>query len=150
MSSDDLLKNILSLASLFPEEFVAASRVSKSWRRACLEDASIMLRSARLPRFLTKRVLMGLLALSNEEANKLPRDTRPRWGGGFMYMYRGHVAVGAFETMVGGTAKWRKRLSRRGEEEKEAKKSREIAVENGWMSTQSVRHNHGYTQPYWY
>ena len=74
--NEDLLGLILQHADLAPREFVWASRVNKTWHAACFRDGELALQAARRAHCLTKRALMGLLALHSHEADRLPRATR--------------------------------------------------------------------------
>jgi hypothetical protein len=110
LGNEDLLHLILQHAGLSPAAFVAVSRVSKAWHSTCMRDSNLMLSAALRATVLTKRVLMGLLALSSREADSLPRYTRLRRGGGFMYVYPSVVAVSAWADVVGGIEEWHARL----------------------------------------
>ena len=111
--NEDLLGLILQHAELAPREFVWVSRVNKTWHAACFRDGELALQAARRAHCLTKRALMGLLALHSHEADRLPRATLARRGGGVMYAYPAVVVDQAWEGMVGGVDEWRSRLSKR-------------------------------------
>ena len=113
IENEDLLGLILQLADLAPRDFVAVSRVSNVWRSVCVRDGDIALQAARRAHCLTKRALMGLLALSSAEADRLPRATRNRPGGGIMYQYPVTVVNEAWDGFVGGAEEWRQRLAKR-------------------------------------
>ena len=74
-----------------------------------MREGTLALQAARRAEHLTKRALMGLLALSSQEADRLPRATKPRRGGGVMYLYP-VAAVDRGWEVVGGAAAWRLRL----------------------------------------
>ena len=111
--NEDLISIILEHANLTPIEFVHAARVCKLWQHICWCDATLLLQAAHARSFMTKRVLMGLFALSPWEADSIPRVVRPRVGGGFMYQYKPSVATEALY-VAGGMAGLRARLRRRG------------------------------------
>ena len=62
----------LIVVNLAPACYVSVGRVCKQWRGLCLRDASLAIAAAKAAACLTKRVLMGLLALSSAEADSLP------------------------------------------------------------------------------
>ena len=109
LHNSDLVASILLLAELGPTEFVAVSRVAKAWHEACRSEPALLLAAARRHDFLTKRTLMGLLALHWHEPDKLPRGWRARRNGGFLYMY-GHAAVDLALSSVGGFESWKCRI----------------------------------------
>ena len=111
--NEDLLGLILQHAELAPREFVWVSRVNKTWHAACFRDGELALQAARRAHCLTKRALMGLLALHSHEADRLPRATLARRGGGVMYAYPAVVVDQAWYGMVGGVDTWRSRLAKR-------------------------------------
>lgn len=111
--NEDLLGLILLHAELSPTEFVWISRVNKGWHSACFREGEIALQAARRAHCLTKRALMGLLALHSHEADRLPRATLARRGGGVMYAYPAVVVDRAWDDMVGGVDAWRSRLAKR-------------------------------------
>jgi|EP00966_Prymnesium_polylepis_P126348 hypothetical protein len=115
--NEDLLSLILQRAELAPREFVWASRVCKGWHAACFRDGELALQAARHAHCLTKRALMGLLALNSSEADRLPRATHARRGGGVMYAYPIAVVNEAWEGIVGGVDAWRSRLAERAREQ---------------------------------
>ena len=80
---------------------------------ACLRDGKLALQAARRAHCLTKRALMGLLALNSGEADRLPRATLARRGGGVVYAYPVEVVDQAWEGVVGGVEAWRVRLAGR-------------------------------------
>ena len=112
LENDDLLALILQSVELTPRDFVHASRVSKSWHEVCTRDARLALKTARSAQYLTKRALMGLTALSSQEADWLPRATRLRWDGGIMYLYP-VAAVDMAWSVVGDDFQWHVRLQER-------------------------------------
>jgi hypothetical protein len=116
LENEDLLAFILLQAELTPRDFVNASRVSKGWHEVCLRDGVLAMQAAKTAEYLTKRALMGLLVLSSQEADRLPRATKPRRGGGVMYLYPVAAVYRAWE-VVGGTAAWRLRLRERAHEQ---------------------------------
>ena len=79
----------------------------------CMRDGTLVLQVAKRAQYLTKRALMGLLGLSSREANELPRATKPRRGGGIMYLYPVGTVDRAWGEMVGGMEAWRSRLMER-------------------------------------
>jgi hypothetical protein len=111
--NEDLLGLILQHAELAPREFVWVSRVNRVWHAACFRDGELALQAARRAHCLTKRALMGLLALHSHEADRLPRATLARRGGGVMYAYPVIVVDQAWDDVVGGVDAWRSRLSKR-------------------------------------
>ena len=115
-NTSDLVAVILQHAELGPPEFVAVARVAKAWHEACRTEPALLLAAARRPEFLTKRVLMGLLALHWHEADKLPRSKRARRNGGFLYMY-GTAAIDIAMSKVGGFRGWRCRIAKRAADE---------------------------------
>ena len=130
LENEDLLWWILQKANLSPHDFVAATRVSKVWRDVCFRDGQLAMQAARQAHCLTKRALMGLLALSSEEADRLPRGTRKRPGGGLMYSYPVGVVNLAWEGVVGGTEAGRARLCNRSRELSEI----EVAFGANWQA----------------
>ena len=126
--NEDLLSLILSHAQLSPREYVWASRVSKAWHDVCLRDGELALRAARCAHCLTKRALMGLLALNSGEADRLPRATLGRRDGGVMYAYPVEVVDQAWEGVVGGVEAWRVRLAGRVREQEAV----EVVFGSGW------------------
>ena len=112
LENEDLLALILQKAELAPKDFVSASRVSKGWHDVCMWDGMLALQAARRAQYLTKRKLMGLLALSSKEADVLPRACKPRRCGGVMYLYP-VAAVDSAWKEVGGAVPWRSRLKER-------------------------------------
>ena len=112
LGNKDLLALILQEAELTPRDFVNVSRVNKGWHDVCMRNGTLALQAARGAEYLTKRALMGLLALSSREADRLPRATKPRRGGGVMYLYP-VAAVDRGWELVGGAAAWRLRLRER-------------------------------------
>lgn len=119
LHNSDLVASILQHAELGPMEFVSVARVAKAWREACRTEPALLLAAARRPDFLTKRTLMGLLALHWHEADKLPRGRRARRNGGFLYVY-GHAAVDLALSSVGGFEGWKCRIAKRAADEQAA------------------------------
>ena len=117
LENEDLLALILQEAELTPRDFVNVSRVNKGWHDVCMREGTLALQAARRAEYLTKRALMGLLALSSQEADRLPRATKPRRGGGVMYLYP-VAAVDRGWEVVGGAAAWRLRLRERSIEQR--------------------------------
>lgn len=117
LENEDLLASILREAELTPRDFVNVGRVNKGWRDACMRDGALALQAARRAECRTKRALMGLLALSSQEADRLPRATKPRRGGGVMYLYPVSAVDRGWE-VVGGAAAWRSRLRERSIEQR--------------------------------
>ena len=118
----DIVGVILRHAELGPAAFVAAARVSKAWYAACHADTDLLLAAARRYRYLTKRTMMDLFALSWREADKLPRGKSPRRNGGFLYMYC-TAAIDRALLMVGGLEGWKQRLAKRAEREKASREA---------------------------
>ena len=112
LENEDLLALILQEAELTPRDFVNVSRVNKGWHDVCMRNGTLALKAARRAEYLTKRALMGLLALSSQEADRLPRATKPRRGGGVVYLYPVSAVDRGWE-VVGGAAAWRLRLRER-------------------------------------
>ena len=108
---DDTLQQILSASISTPSSFASACRVNKAWRRVCTRDDSLLLKCATSRPYITKRDLVGLFALSNNEAESLPREISIRTGR-LVYKYNPSVAKDAL-AVVGGVPKWRRRLERR-------------------------------------
>ena len=71
---DDTLQQILAASISTPSSFASACRVNKAWRRVCTRDDSLLLKCATSRPYITKRDLVGLFALSNNEAESLPRE----------------------------------------------------------------------------
>lgn len=118
LENTDLLSLILASGKLSPASFVAASRVSRAWHGVCMCDGSLALQAARGAQYLTKRLIMGLLAINSEEANRLPRQVRNRYQGGFMYLYPAAAVEEAWGEMVGGHEEWRVRIAQRAREQR--------------------------------
>ena len=112
LENEDLLALTLQEAELTPRDFVNVSRVNKGWHDVCMRNGTLALKAARRAEYLTKRALMGLLALSSQEADRLPRATKPRRGGGVVYLYPVSAVDRGWE-VVGGAAAWRLRLRER-------------------------------------
>jgi hypothetical protein len=127
LENEDLLAMILQKAELAPRDFVRASRVSRGWHDVCMRNGTLALQAARTTEYLTKRALMGLLALSSQEADRLPRATKPRRGGGVMYLYPVAAVDRAWE-VVGGADAWRSRLRERSSEQQAI----EVVFGTGW------------------
>ena len=127
LENEDLLALILQHAELTPRDFVSASRVGKRWHDVCMRDGTLALQAAKRAQYLTKRVLMGLLSLSSKEADRLPRATKPRRGGGVMYLYPVSAVDRAWGD-VGGLDGWRLRLKERSHEQK----ARETVFGSEW------------------
>ena len=132
LANEDLVHLILRQARLRPSTFVAVSRVCKTWRRVCLRDESLLVKAACECEFMTKTVVMGLFALSNKEANKLPRSVRPRCAGGFMYRYEPHRVTSEALEIVGGADGVRSRLKKRARDQA----SIEAAFGENWRELQ--------------
>ena len=116
LDNEDLLGLILQHVDLSPREFVWASRVNRTWHVTCFRDGELALCAARRADCLTKRALMGLLALYSSEADRLPRSTLARRGGGIMFAYPPTVVDVAWKG-VGGVDAWRSRLAERSREQ---------------------------------
>jgi hypothetical protein len=112
LENEDLLALTLQEAELTPRDFVNVSRVNKGWHDVCMRNGTLALKAARRAEYLTKRALMGLLALSSQEADRLPRATKPRRGVGVVYLYPVSAVDRGWE-VVGGAAAWRLRLRER-------------------------------------
>lgn len=96
--NEDLIALILTQARLSPTALVIASRVSKSWHAVCTRDDELLLRCVNEAPYLTKRVVVGLFALTSREADRLPRTTCTRRDGGLMYKYdpsQGGAGIGS-------------------------------------------------------
>ena len=115
--NEDLVALILQHARLTPREFVWSSRVNKVCHAVCFRDAELALHAARRTQCLTKRALMGLLALRSHEADRLPRATLARRDGGVVYAYPAVAVHLAWDSMVGGVDAWRSRLVERSSEQ---------------------------------
>lgn len=111
--NEDLLGLILQHSVTTPRDFVMVSRVGRVWHATCMRDAHLALQAAKMVRHLSKCALMGLLGLSNEEADAMPRSVVDRRGGGFMYSYDASTVEQAWESVVGGVTGWRARLDAR-------------------------------------
>ena len=115
--NEDLVALILQHAKLSPREFVWSSRVNKACHAVCFRDAELALHAARRTQCLTKRALMGLLALRSHEADRLPRARLARRDGGVVYAYPAVAVHQAWDSMVGGVDAWRSRLVERSSEQ---------------------------------
>ena len=108
--NSDIVALILVHVTISPETFVTLGRVCKSWREECHWNERLLMKAAKSQAYLTKRVFMGLFALTPAEADRFPRQQCPRRGGGYMFKYSG-AAIDA--ALVGGAAAWRERLAKR-------------------------------------
>lgn len=118
LDNDDLVALILQHAELTPEGFVIASRVCRAWHTSCMRDGGLVLKAARQANYLTKRALMGLLALSSGEADRLPRNSKRRRDGGIMFKYHKGAVDRAWRDVVGGVGAWQTRLAERSRTQK--------------------------------
>ena len=59
-----------------------------------------MIKAASSCKYMTKRIVMGMFALSSAEANTLPRKVLPIYGG-IMYQYDPQVATDAVDKAGG-------------------------------------------------
>ena len=134
LTNDDLVHLILEHAQLSPSTFVGASRVCKTWRNACMRDASLLIKAASSCKYMTKRIVMGMFALSSAEANTLPRKVLPIYGG-IMYQYDPQVATDAVDK-AGGVDGIRRRLKKRSLEQA----SIEVAFGEHWKRLQWYPH----------
>lgn len=112
MANDDLVGLILQHAALTPESFVAVSRVNKAWRRACLRDNRLLLRSLAPRDYLTKAAVMGLLGFTSAEANRLPHTVSVGRDGRLVYQYHPVQVQRALE-LTGGMAGREMRIAKR-------------------------------------
>ena len=87
LSNADLVGHILR-GHIGPSTLVAASAVSKVFLQACNDDTAAALFTGGL----TKGRLIVLFALTNREADALPRSQLSRRGGGFFYLCEGLAA----------------------------------------------------------
>lgn len=113
----------LVVTNLRPACYVSAGRVCRLWRGVCRRDASLAITAAKAAACLTKRVLMGLLALSSGEADSLPRETHPRRDGGVMYVYPSYVVDEAWVRFIGSGDAWRARLVERSRRQRSIERS---------------------------
>ena len=135
LGNDDLLLLIFEVGNMSPVDLVATERVCRQWRRV-YHDSSEALVKAATPPVVTKRVLMGLYALSSDEAASMPHTTVPRRGGGFMHLYP--CVKEAAWARVGGTRGWQARLECRGAYQA----SVEHAFGSGWRVTRWKLYTH--------
>ena len=113
LDNEDLVGLILRHAELTPTGFVMASRVCRAWHTSCIRDGGLALQAARQANYLTKRALMGLLALNSGEADRLPRTSKRRRDGGLMFNYPKAAVDEAWRDVVGGVGAWQARLAER-------------------------------------
>eukprot|EP00966_Prymnesium_polylepis_P169768 3925001-Prymnesium_polylepis.1 len=82
-------------------------------RRVPLERTAPHEGSQEPEAYLTKRVFVGLFALTPADADRFPREHEcPRRGGECMFKYTG-AAIDAVLPALGGVAAWRRRLALR-------------------------------------
>ena len=138
LSNVDLVHLILHHARLQPSTFVVASRVCKTWRAACLRDASLLIKAASECRYMTKQVVMGLFVLSNAEVNALPRTVWPRKESGLVYRYEPARVIVEALRLAGGVDGMKKRLLKRARYQA----SVEVAFGENWRELYLPRRGH--------
>ena len=109
VSNPDLIAHVLT-GNIGPSTLVAASEVCSTWLEVCRSDGELLRRTALYAGGVTKGTLMGLFAISSQDANALPRTTRPRYPNGFYYLYT-EDAIAALVLRGGWRARMRGRAS---------------------------------------
>jgi hypothetical protein len=106
----DILECILR-GNVGPSVLADCTAVSRRWRRACREDASVVRAVALYQGGLTKEKLVHFFHITKEEASQLAHTVHDRGRGG-RYLLYGSLAVDALLS-GDGLAAWHRRMQTR-------------------------------------